>query len=117
MWENTFLNCGRLVGCKIIARQAVVSAMWHKWASETGNEDEAAAVKAIILDDEFWAAITLFYRLLRPMSQLRGTLASDTPTLGKVNNQSGLLSPHAATHLGRRPASQFSIRSCKAEVS
>ena len=82
-----------------------------------GQRGRAAAVKAIILDDEFWAAITLFYRLLRPMSQLRGTLVSDTPKLGKVNNQSGMLSPHAATHLGRRPASQFSIRSSRLQVS
>ena len=113
-WENAFFYCGRLVGCEIRARQAVASAEWLKWASETGSKDEAAAVKAIILDDQFWTAITLFYRLLRPMRRLRGMLASDTPTLGKVSDHSGLLSPDAAIYVGRRPAAQFSTRSCNA---
>ena len=68
--------------------RSAASGVWSQcdaWAILTGNEDKAAAIKAIILDEEFWVAIGLFCRLVKPIVQLRHFVASEAPTMGKVS--------------------------------
>ena len=77
-----YFTCARLLTCESSLRRTVVSIEWDRWASETGNEEAAAAVKAIILDAGFWSGIAFYLRLLKPMVQLRKLAAHDTPTMG-----------------------------------
>jgi hypothetical protein len=82
---TAYISCARLLKCKSAARQTVVSGEWDRWANKPGNRDKSAAVKAIILAEEFWAAIKLFCRLLKPIVRLMRLVDSNMPSMGKVS--------------------------------
>ena len=59
---TAYILSARLFKCRCAARQTVVSAEWERWGKKQGNREKAAAVKGIILDDEFWAAMQISCR-------------------------------------------------------
>jgi hypothetical protein len=81
---TAYILSARLFKCRCAARQTVVSAEWERWGKKQGNREKAAAVKGIILDDEFWAAIKIFCRLVKPIVRLMRLVDSNMPTMGKV---------------------------------
>lgn len=82
---TAYISCARLLKCKTAARQTVVLGEWDRWAKKPGNKDKSAAVKASILDEEFWAAIQLFCRLVKPIVRLMRLVDSNMPSMGKVS--------------------------------
>ena len=54
------------------------------WAKKPANKDRAAVAKVTILDEEFWAAIRFFCKLLKPIVRLMRLVDSNMPSMGKV---------------------------------
>ena len=82
---TAYISCARLLICISAARQTVVSSEWDRWANKQGNKVKAAAVKATILDEGFWAAIKLFCRHVKPIVRLMRLVDSNMPSMGKVS--------------------------------
>ena len=82
---TAFISCARLLKCKSPAKQTVVSSEWERWARKPGNKDKAAAVSAIIRDEEFWAAVKLFCKLVKPVVKLMRLVDSILACMGKVS--------------------------------
>lgn len=85
---TAYILSARLFKCRSAARQTVVLGEWDWWAKKQGNREKAAAVKAIIIDEEFWAAVKMFCRLVKPIVKLLRLVDSNMPTMGKVRNNS-----------------------------
>ena len=81
---TAYILSARLFKCRSAGRQTVVAAEWERWGKKQGNREKAAAVKGIVLDDDFWAAIKLFCRLVKPIVRLMRLVDSNMPTMGKV---------------------------------
>ena len=82
---TAYISCARLLKCKSPAKQTVVSSEWERWAKKQGNKDKAAAVSAIILDEEFWAAVKTFCKLVKPIVKLMRLVDSNLACMGKVS--------------------------------
>ena len=82
---TAYISCARLLQRKSAARQTVVWGKWDRWANKPGNRDKSAAVKTIILDEEFWAAVKLFCRLVKPIVRLMRLVDSNMASMGKVS--------------------------------
>ncbi|CAL8465879.1 g5415 [Coccomyxa elongata] len=81
---TAYISCARLLKCKSAARQTVVSDGWDTWAKKPANKDRSAVAKTIILDEDFWLAVKLFCKLLKPMVRLMRLVDSNMPSMGKV---------------------------------
>ena len=82
---TAYICCARLLKCKRAAWQIVVSGEWDHWANKLENRGKSTAVKAIILDKGFWAAIKLLCRLLKPIVRLMRLMDSYMPSMGKAS--------------------------------
>lgn len=81
---TAYISCARLLKCKSAARQIVVSREWDVWAKKPAVRDRSAVAKDTILDEEFWAAVKLFCKLLKPIVRLMRLVDSNMPSMGKV---------------------------------
>ena len=81
---TAYISCARLLKCKSAVRQTVVSVEWDQWAKKPANRDRSSAAKAVILDEDFWAAMLLFCRLVKPVVRLIRLVDSNMPSMGKV---------------------------------
>lgn len=84
-----FIAAERILLVKSALQETVVSGAFGEWADKQSYKAEAARVKALILNEEWWAIIVLMVALFKPIVDLLRLVDSDLPTMGKVSQELG----------------------------
>ena len=84
LFYTEYIAFDRALKVKAHLQETVVSAEWVILAENQTYKAEAARVKKLILDDDFWAEIEVMEKIFKRVVQLLRLVDNDMPTLGKV---------------------------------